>query len=65
MNQTGRLALQRIEAGAFGLLGGYTFAGTAWAPRLGASIDVATGDHDARDQTLETFNPLFPKTATT
>ena len=60
MKQTGRFGAQRIEAGAFGLLGGYTFAGTAWAPRLGASIDVATGDHDARDQTLETFNPLFP-----
>ena len=24
------------------------------------SFDVATGDHDTRDRTLGTFNPLFP-----
>jgi len=32
----------------------------AWAPRLGLQIDAASGDHKAGDNTLGTFNPLFP-----
>lgn len=40
---------------------GYTFAGVLFSPRLGLNADVISGDHDLHDQTLSTFNPLFPK----
>jgi hypothetical protein len=32
----------------------------SWTPRLGLSIDVASGDRNPHDDKLETFNPLFP-----
>jgi len=32
-------------------------------PRLGLKADIASGDHDPTDQTLGTFNALFPKGA--
>ncbi len=32
----------------------------SWTPRLGLSIDVASGDRNPHDNKLETFNPLFP-----
>ena len=40
---------------------GYTFASVPWAPRIGLKADVASGDRDADDSTLGTFNPLFFK----
>lgn len=60
MDQTGRVAADRIRAWAFGSLGGYTFAGAAWSPRLGLQADGASGDGDPKGHTLGTFNPLFP-----
>lgn len=32
-------------------------------PRLGLKADITSGDRDRRDDTLGTFNPLFPKGA--
>jgi hypothetical protein len=60
MNQTGRLDGQGIRAWAYGSLGGYTFTELPWTPRVGLQIDAASGDKDANDHELNTFNPLFP-----
>ncbi|MFC5067276.1 alginate export family protein [Flaviflagellibacter deserti] len=40
---------------------GYQFMGLPLTPRLGLNADAISGDHDASDGRLETFNPLFPK----
>ena len=32
-----------------------------WAPRLGLSANIASGDDDLADRELGTFNPLFPR----
>ncbi|MFN5943830.1 MAG: alginate export family protein [Phycisphaerae bacterium] len=40
---------------------GYTFETAAWKPRLGLKLNVASGDDDPTDDTLGTFNPLFPR----
>jgi hypothetical protein len=40
---------------------GYTFEGVAATPRLGLNAHVISGDTDAGDDTLGTFNALFPR----
>lgn len=40
---------------------GYTFEAAAWKPRIGLKLNYASGDDDATDGTLGTFNPLFPR----
>lgn len=39
---------------------GYNWLKSAWKPRLGIEYNYATGDHDPRDGTVETFQNLFP-----
>lgn len=34
-----------------------------WQPRLGLKLDIASGDRDAHDGRLGTFNALYPKSA--
>jgi len=34
-----------------------------WQPRLGIKLDIASGDRDAHDGRLETFNAMYPKSA--
>jgi hypothetical protein len=60
MYQTGRVGSQSVKAWAFGSLAGYTFANVALRPRLGMQFDGASGDDNPHDNTLGTFNPLFP-----
>ncbi|MEM7251109.1 MAG: alginate export family protein [Pseudomonadota bacterium] len=40
---------------------GVTFVDTPLSPRLGLRANIASGDDDATDPDLETFNPLFPR----
>jgi hypothetical protein len=60
MGQTGKMAAQDVQAWAVGSIAGYTFADAPWSPRLGLQFDAASGDRNAHDGRLETFNPLFP-----
>jgi len=60
MGQFGDVGDKSVRAWAVGSRSGYTIANQAWAPRLGLQIDAASGDHKAGDNTLGTFNPLFP-----
>jgi hypothetical protein len=39
---------------------GYRFSKTRWSPRIGVRVNSASGDHDAADPRLQSFNPLFP-----
>lgn len=60
--QGGRFAGRRIRAFAASVGGGYTLD-EPWKPRLGLRLDVGSGDRDATDGKLGTFNPMFPKGA--
>ncbi|TFW72282.1 alginate export family protein [Methylotenera oryzisoli] len=59
--QLGEVGDQEIRAWTFASDTGYTFADTAWHPRLGIKADIASGDRNKKDGKLETFNPLFFK----
>ena len=39
---------------------GYRFQRTRWSPRLSLRFNSATGDRDAAQSSLQSFNPLFP-----
>ncbi|WP_243048885.1 alginate export family protein [Dyella sp. RRB7] len=60
MAQRGNVGPKRISAWGSGARLGYTWEGWAWHPRLGIQLDAASGDRRPNDQTLGTFNPLFP-----
>lgn len=60
MGQVGKVGSADILAWAAGARTGYTFENLAWSPRIGLQFDVASGDRDAGDGSIGTFNPLFP-----
>lgn len=60
MGQVGQVGTTDIRAWAVGARTGYTFSSVPWQPRVGLQIDAASGDHNPRDGSLGTFNPLFP-----
>lgn len=62
MVQRGHFAGQDIRAWGGSAGAGYTFA-APWKPRLSVRRDIGSGDQDASDGKLATFNPLFPKGA--
>lgn len=40
---------------------GYTFEDVTLKPRLGARLDIATGDDSRTDNKVNTFNPMYPR----
>jgi hypothetical protein len=60
MEQRGSVGAKDIDAWGTGARLGYTWAGVTWQPRIGLQADGASGDHHPGDNTLGTFNPLFP-----
>lgn len=61
MRQSGSFAGMPIRAWGVGSVAGFTFATLLWAPRVGVQVDLASGDRDAADGRVGTFNPLFFK----
>jgi hypothetical protein len=61
--QWGRFAGAPIRAWAFASETGYRLSSTAWRPRFSVRVDVASGDADALDPALQSFNPMFPGNA--
>lgn len=61
VGQFGTFGDRDIRAWTLAADGGYTFAGIAWKPRLGAKFDIASGDRNKGDRVLGSFNPLFFK----
>lgn len=59
--QFGDFDSKDISAWSFAAVTGYTFKTAALKPRVGLSVAVISGDKSSTDQTLETFNPLFPR----
>jgi hypothetical protein len=60
--QWGRFSGAPIEAWAFVAETGFRLSGS-WQPRLSVRTDVASGDADATNPSLQSFNPLFPGNA--
>ena len=61
--QWGRFGRGAITAWTAASDAGYTFRSVRFHPRLGLKANIASGDHNPRDRTLQTFNALFPKGA--
>lgn len=59
--QSGRFGSKSIRAWTFASDTGYTAQDLPWSPRFGLKADIASGDKDSGDPTLNTFNALFPK----
>ena len=60
MVQLGTVGDKNIRAWALGTRFGYTLDDLEWTPRIGLQFDAASGDKAHGDDTLGTFNPLFP-----
>ena len=59
--QFGKFASGDIRAWSFASHVGYTFRHLCFSPRAGLKANVISGDENADDSDIETFNPLFPK----
>jgi hypothetical protein len=49
-----------VRAWALSTETGYRFTKTRWTPRIAVRVNSASGDRDAADPRLQSFNPLFP-----
>ena len=58
--QFGRFGPGNIRAWGTGYHLGYTYKRARFAPHPEIDGGVLSGDHNAKDNTLSTFNPLFP-----
>ena len=58
--QFGRFHTGNISAWGTGYHLGYTFKNARFAPHPELDGGILSGDHNAKDNTLGTFNPLFP-----
>jgi hypothetical protein len=59
--QFGTFRSGSIRAWAVESKAGYTLTHVRFGPRLGLEAAVDSGDHDAHNPALQTFNPLFPR----
>jgi hypothetical protein len=59
--QWGSFGAAAIRAWTLSVDLGYRWASIALAPRIGLKVNLISGDRDLDDDTLGTFNPLFPK----
>lgn len=59
--QFGQFASGDIRAWSFASSLGHTLRHLQSSPRAGLKANVISGDEDAEDRDIETFNPLFPK----
>jgi hypothetical protein len=59
--QFGTFGSADIRAWAVSSDSGYTFSDRTWKPRLGLKADAFSGDGNLHNQSLGTFNSLFPK----
>lgn len=59
-SQFGNHAGDDIRAYMWMARAGHTFGDLPGSPRIGIDIDVASGDSDPTDGTMQTFNHLFP-----
>ncbi|MFD1216576.1 MULTISPECIES: alginate export family protein [Microbulbifer] len=59
--QFGRFSRSDIHAWTLATETGYRWRDRAWKPEILFSINIASGDTDAEDRELGTFNPLFPR----
>ncbi len=58
--QTGQFSGRTLRAYAYHFEGGYNWLKSAWKPRLAIEYSSGSGDGDARDGRVETFQNLFP-----
>ena len=58
--QWGSFADASIGAWAFATESGVRFPDARWTPRVAIRTDIASGDKDRFNPTLQSFNPLFP-----
>jgi hypothetical protein len=61
IGQFGRFGGGDIRAWTVATETGVTFDDVALKPRLALSANIASGDRDPGDNSLQTFNPLFPR----
>ena len=61
--QWGEFGEAPIRAWVFATETGYRFVAAPWRPRVSVRTDIASGDSDAGDPRLQSFNPLFPGNA--
>lgn len=59
--QTGSFGSDAVQAWTAATVTGYTFANWPTEPRLGLSVNAASGDSHAGDHTVGTFNALYPR----
>jgi hypothetical protein len=59
--QWGRFGDSGIRAWTVATESGYEFKQIAWRPRLALLAAVASGDRDAADGRLGSFNPMYPR----
>lgn len=61
--QFGKLGAKNISAWTASLNGGYEFSNVVLKPEIGLKTEVISGDRRQGDNSIETFNPLFPRGA--
>lgn len=61
--QFGEINLKKIDAWTVSLNTNYKFNSVKFQPKIGLKTEIISGDKNAEDSKIQTFNPLFPKGA--